>query len=186
MNFGKKAVTLFGCLFLLGGCSFFGGSADNGSTANAAQPAVQAEAAPAAKAEAKTAAKTASKSKKSAKSGKLDAATVKADLDVAAQKLVGRASRTVVPSKAKPKVTKSGKRFVASYVSIDTGNVFTTVRPGSTAATPYTGLIEYNEQHMECTGATRAEALSASAQCKVVKNRRVTEMIRHDGKSWQF
>lgn len=156
MNVSKKSLLLVGCLFILAGCSSQSGAA----SAGAAQPGVQAAAA--------------------------QSDTVKADLDIAARQLVERASRTVTPSKAKPKVTRSGKSYVVSYIDINPDQVITTVRPGSSAHTPYTGTIEYTENHMQCTGKTKAEALSDSGQCKNVKSRRMKEMIRHDGKRWQF
>ncbi len=179
MKTTSKIALLCSALLLLNGCALFGDSEATSDTA------VAADTSSASKAEQEAPKSSPKSSSKSSKGATGDAA-VKADLDVAAHELVGRASRTVVPSKAKPSVAKSGKQFVANYVVIDTNSTHATLRKGSSAATPYTAIVSYSERHMRCTGATKAEALSDKAQCQTVKTRHMQEFIRYDGKKWVF
>ena len=161
MNAIKKCALLSLCLLLVAGCSATSsGSADKSG-------AVKAEAAAKAKA-----------------SGKENSA-VKADLDKTARDLVSRAGRTVVPNKAKPTIRKQGKQYVATYVDVDMNSIHTGMRAGQTKSTPYIGIIEYIENTYECKGATRAAA-RAYTDCRAVKTRNMKELIRHDGKKWQF
>lgn len=181
MKTTRNIALLCSSLLLLSGCGLFGGSSSESAEAAAEAPAAKAEAAkPAAKAETKAKA-----SKKSSKSSASTAA-VQADLDIAAKDLVGRASRTVVPSRTKPNVTKSGKQVIVTFTDIDTSRVQATLRPGSSAATPYTGIVSYTEDRMRCTGATKSEALSAKGQCQKISSKNIQELIRYDGKKWNF
>ncbi len=166
MKHGKSCAAVLGCVLLLGGCAA-GGSADQ-TGATAVQPAAKAE----------TAART--------ETVTTSEAVAKERLDAAARELVGRAQRTVVPSRAKPNMSVSGRNHIASYIVIDDASIFTSVRKGSTTTTPYTGIVEYTEDHMLCTGATRAKALADDADCKNVKSRRVKEFIRYDGRKWVY
>ena len=179
MKTTSKIALLCSALLLLNGCALFGDSEDTSDTA------VAADTSSASKAEQEAPKNSHKDSSKSSK-GATGEAAVKADLDVAAHELVGRASRTVVPSKAKPSVAKSGKQVVVNYVDIDTNSTHATLRKGSSAATPYTAIVSYSERHMRCTGATKAEALSDKAQCQTVKTRHMQEFIRYDGKKWVF
>ena len=95
--------------------------------------------------------------------------------------LVGRASRTVMPSKAHKEVRKVGKEYVATYVEVDTDSLTTEVRKG---ARGYVGFIRYSEHVYECRGASKSGALSAP--CEKIKTRNLNEMIRYDGKKWQY
>ncbi len=162
MIHGRKCAAVLGCLLLLGGCVASGGADKGAATEVAAAGAT---------------------SKAGAATGE---ALVKQQLDAAARDLVGRAQRTVVPSKSKPRMSVSGKKHTATYIAIDDASIFTSLRKGSTAATPYTGIIEYTEDQMLCTGATKAKALAADADCTTVKSRRVKELIRYDGKKWEY
>ena len=101
--------------------------------------------------------------------------------DKTGQSLVGRASRTVMPSKAHKEVRKVGKEYVATYVEVDTDSLTTEVRKG---ARGYVGFIRYSEHVYECRGASKSAALSAP--CEKIKTRNLNEMIRHDGKKWQY
>ena len=107
--------------------------------------------------------------------------TLDADLYKTGQSLVGRASRTVMPSKAHKEVRKVGKEYVATYVEVDTDSLTTEVRKG---ARGYVGFIRYSEHVYECRGASKSAALSAP--CEKIKTRNLNEMIRHDGKKWQY
>lgn len=183
MKTTRNIALLCSTLLLLGGCGLFGGSSSESAEAAAEAPAAKAEAAkPAVKAETKAKAKASKKSSKASAS----TAAVQADLDIAAKDLVGRASRTVVPSRTKPNVTKSGKKVIVTFTDIDTSRVHTTLRPGSSAATPYTGIVSYTEDRMRCTGATKSEALSAKGQCQKISSKNIQELIRYDGKKWNF
>ena len=48
----------------------------------------------------------------------------------------------------------------------------------------YVGFIRYSEQVYECRGASKSGALSAP--CEKIKTRNLNEMIRYDGKKWQY
>lgn len=174
-----------------GGCAWFGG--DSSSTEAAvtpAQPAEAAEPAPAPEAPApgkagkkvdKKAAASAEKKQPVVKGAKTEA-QIAAELDSVGRKLVAQAGRTVVPSKSKKDVQQVGKDFVASYVEVDEGSISTELRPG--ASGQYVGFVRYKENVFECRGATRQAAMTAA--CQQVKARRINELIRYDGKSWQF
>ena len=174
-----------------GGCAWFGG--DSSSTEAAVTPAQPAEtAAPAPEPEApapakagkkvdKKAAASAEKKQPVAKGAKTEA-QIAAELDSVGRKLVAQAGRTVVPSKSKKDVQQVGKDFVASYVEVDESTITTELRPG--ASGQYVGFVRYKENVYECRGATRQAALTAA--CQQVKARRINELIRYDGKSWQF
>lgn len=174
-----------------GGCAWFGG--DTSSTEAAVTPAQPAEAAapaPAPEAPApgksakkvdKKAAASAEKTQPVAKGAKTEA-QIAAELDSVGHKLVAQAGRTVVPSKSKKDVQQVGKDFVASYVEVDESSISTELRPG--ASGQYVGFVRYKENVYECRGATRQAALTAA--CQQVKARRINELIRYDGKSWQF
>lgn len=174
-----------------GGCAWFGG--DSSSTEAAvtpAQPAETAEPAPAPEAPApgkagkkvdKKAAASAEKKQPVVKGAKTEA-QIAAELDSVGRKLVAQAGRTVVPSKSKKDVQQVGKDFVASYVEVDESSISTELRPG--ASGQYVGFVRYKENVFECRGATRQAAMTAA--CQQVKARRINELIRYDGKSWQF
>ena len=99
------------------------------------------------------------------------------------RELVGRAARTVMPSKAQKSVRKQGGEYVATYVEVDQNNVSTDMRPGKSGQ--YVGFIRYSEYEYECRGKSRQDALKGS-QCERVRTRNLNEMIRYDGKKWQF
>lgn len=175
------------------GCALFGGdSSSEEAVITPAQP-EQAPApapAPEAPASGKASAKAAKVDKKAAKpvdkkssaKGAKTEAQIAAELEVVGRKLAAQAGRTVVPSKAKKDVRQVGKDFVASYVEVDESTVSTELRPG--ASGQYVGFVRYKENVYECRGASRQAALSAA--CQQVKARRINELIRYDGSSWQF
>ena len=171
-----------------GGCAWFSSSDDSETQTPAAQPQDQATASEAApepapapvkdvpgKSKSKTKANAEKASAKKAPRGAKSEAEISAELDRVGHKLALQASRTVMPSKA-------SKEDVASYVEVDTSNVTTELRPG--ASGQYVGFIRYQEKIYECRGASKKEALSAS--CQQVRARRLNELIRYDGKEWQF
>lgn len=160
---------------LCGGCALFGGDEASGPA-----PAAPADGpAEAAKAPEKAPAKAPEKA--AVKAAPASQSRLEADLYKTGQSLVGRASRTVVPSKAQKEVRKVGKEYVATYVDVDTNSLNTEVRKG---ARGYVGFIRYSEHVYECRGASKSAALSAP--CEKVKTRNLNEMIRYDGKKWQY
>lgn len=161
------AVSLLAAL-LCGGCALFGG---DDAAAPAAAPAEATGAAAPEKAPAKEPAKAAPVSQ----------SKLEADLYKTGQSLVGRASRTVMPSKSQKEVRKVGKEYVATYVEVDTASLNTEVRKGSRG---YVGFIRYNEHVYECRGASRSAALAGPFE--KIKTRSLNEMIRYDGKKWQY
>lgn len=175
-----------------GGCAWFSGESATSAETTAAQtqeqavapepaPAQEAPAkSPASKAKAEKAAKKApaAKASKGAKSEE----EIRASLEVVGRKLAAQASRTVMPSKAAKEVRKDGNGFVATYVEVDAQNVTTELRPGTKGQ--YVGFIRYQEKIYECRGASKQAALSAP--CQQTRARRLNELIRYDGRSWQY
>ena len=139
------AVSLLTSL-LCGGCALFGG--DEGSSPATAAPAGEPATTETAKAPEKAPAKAAPVSQ----------SKLEADLYKTGQSLVGRASRTVMPSQAHKEERKGARGYV--------------------------GFIRYAEHVYECRGASKSAALSAP--CEKIKTRNLNEMIRYDGKKWQY
>ena len=110
--------------------------------------------------------------------------SVQAKLDVVGKKLVSDAARTVTPTAKAKAVAPADKGFAATYVEVDQSSLTTEVRPASGPGGQYVGVIKYLENHYECRGATKAEALSAP--CAKVKTRRMNELIRYDNGKWSF
>lgn len=160
------AVSLLAAL-LSGGCALFGGD-------DAAAPAAPADT-PEAAAPEKTPAR------EPAKAAPVSQSKLDADLHKAGQNLVGRASRTVMPSKSQKEVRKVGKEYVATYVEVDTASLNTEVRKGSRG---YVGFIRYSEHVYQCRGASRSAALAGPFE--KIQTRNLNEMIRYDGKKWQY
>lgn len=170
------------------GCAWFNGAETAEAQTPNAQPQeevvvaeVVTEAAPA---PANPAPKSKAKVEKAARAarGAKSETEISAELNKVGHKLAAQASRTVMPSVAAKEVRKDGKDFVASYVEVDTSNVTTELRPG--AKGQYVGFIRYQEKIYECRGPSKQAALSAP--CKQVRARRLNELIRYDGKAWQF
>lgn len=168
----------------LSGCAWFGGETAEPS------PAVQAESSAvgvdsqAGKGTAVQEKQSSQKAKASTKrkAGAKSEDTIRAELDSVGRKLVRQASRTVMPSKSSKQVKKVNKEYVASYVEIDTDDVSTEMRPGS--AGQYVGVVRYLERMYECRGKSKKAALSAT--CEQIRSRGVRELIRYDGKAWQY
>ena len=164
---------------LLGGCVWMEGSKAGGSVS-----AVPAEGTAASDPVATTGTSSgakASSGKKAARSAKKEA-TVRAELDKVGRKLAAQAARTVMPSKSSKQVKQRNKEYVATYVEIDASNVTTEMRPGTGGQ--YVGVVRYQEKIYECRGKSRTAALKA--QCEQVRSRRLSELIRYDGRKWQY
>lgn len=175
----KHVLTPLALVLCLGlsGCGLFGG--DSGST----DPVAADKQAEAAQAESAAAEKAEPAAAKVSSAGLKGEARIRADLQVTGQQLVGRAARTVMPSKTSRSVRKVGKEYVASYIEVDQSNISTEMRPGSKGQ--YIGFIRYSEYEYECRAATRQEALTTK-QCERIRTRNLNELIRYDGKKWLF
>ena len=121
----------------MSGCGLFGG--DSGST-DPVMEADQSAETPQAEPAAADTSKPAAKEDKKTSSNLKGEARIRADLQVTGEQLVGRAARTVMPSKASRSVRKVGKEYVANYIEVDQSNVSTDMRPGSKGQ--YVGVIE--------------------------------------------
>lgn len=109
--------------------------------------------------------------------------TVKTKLADVGKTLLQKANASVTPNINAKAVTNEGGAFVARYVAVDTGSLSTEVRESTGAGGKYVGVIRYMENHYECRANSKAEALKAP--CNMVRSRRLTELIRYDGK-WIF
>lgn len=174
----KILATMTFMAFICNGCAWLGMGDDESSTVQA-EPATEesvisvtdnSQPAPAKTKAAKTTKKGAKKSE----------AQIKQELDKKGQQLVAQSARTLLPNKAHKEVKKVGNEWVASYVNVDTNHVSTELRQGANGQ--YVGFIRYEEEFMECRGATKQAALSAP--CQRVRARRMNELIRYDGNQW--
>lgn len=178
----RRFLVIAAMLGLMNGCAWLGFGDDSSDTtqvetAQAAEPETPAEPAQAAPESKKVEKKVAKSTSKGAKSE----AQIKAELDKMGAKLVAQSARTLLPNKANKNVKQVGGQWVATYMNVDTAHVSTEMRPGSNGQ--YVGFIRYQEEIMECKGATREAALAAP--CHKVGARRLNELIRYDGKEWQ-
>ena len=168
MNLHKKLMLCaLAAIFALGGvsCSLWGSSADPSDT-QAAQATNNEKAAP-----------------QSQPAAAASQDVVKADLDKVAAKLVGMAADNVTPKKSRMTAVKLGKEYVAKYAEVDRSSVNTTMQAGQKGQ--YVGFVRYLERHYECRGKSKADALKAK-DCTVVTTRRMNEMVRYDGKKWNY
>lgn len=175
----RKLFTAAVLTFMCAGCAWLGfgdDSSDTNSTAVKAEPVQQESGAAEAAADPKPAV-AAGKAAKGAKSE----AQIRQELDAMGKKLVNQSARTLLPNKANKDVKKVGGEWVATYYNVDTNNIRTEMRPGANGQ--YVGFIRYQEEIMQCRGATREAALSAP--CVKTGARRLNELIRYDGKAWQ-
>lgn len=167
--------------FMCSGCAWLGfgdDSSDTNATAAMAEPAQQEIGLSDAASDSSPApAVSAGKAVKGAKSE----AQIRQELDAMGKKLVNQSARTLLPNKANKDVKKVGGEWVATYYNVDTNNIRTEMRPGANGQ--YVGFIRYQEEIMQCRGATREAALSAP--CVKTGARRLNELIRYDGKAWQ-
>jgi len=109
---------------------------------------------------------------------------VKQDLDKAGKTLVNNAAKNIMPNiKAKALAPGDKGGFVASYVEVDASNIRTEVIPSAESG-KYVGSIRYMEYQYECPGKNRADALRA--ECRMVKGRRINELIRYEKGKWHY
>lgn len=176
----KLFISIAVLTFMCTGCAWLGFGDDESNSSTTVQPEATHEESPVVASTPSSSSSTkavASKTKKGAKSE----AQIKQELDAMGQKLVNQSARTLLPNKANKEVSKKGSEWVATYFNVDTNNVRTELRPGANGQ--YVGFIRYQEEIMECRGATKQAALSAP--CKKVGARRLNELIRYDGNAWQ-
>lgn len=189
----RKLIVIFACLGLAG-CSWFGWDSSSSESVPPESGVVEVteevavvEPVPQESKTAKTVVRkespktTGAAKKGSARSAKSED-QIRTELDQVGRKLASQAKRTVTPSKANPQVRKVGKEYVATYTDVDADNVSTELRPGKGGQ--YVGFIRYQEHVYECRGST--EKAARSATCTQTRTRRLNELIRYDGKSWQF
>ncbi len=85
---------------------------------------------------------------------------------------------------AKPKVTKQGQGYVATYMESLPNSLETLVKPSEYSHTPFIGVMRYEEKLYRCEGPT-AEA-ARQAPCSEVDSTRITEIFRYAKNKWQF
>ena len=169
-------------IVLLCGCSWFGIGDDSSTTAASTVPEETVAASDTASEQTVAEAKPAP-AKKTATRGKKSEEQIKQELDQMGRKLAAQSSRTLLPNKANKSVKQVGGHWVASYIDVRPDEVVTQLRAGNNGQ--YVGSIRYAEHFMECTGSTRAAALSETAQCREVRRKNLNELIRYDGNQWQ-
>jgi hypothetical protein len=108
---------------------------------------------------------------------------VKLELADIGRNLVSKAAKTIMPNSKSKAVAPSGDGFVASYMEVDASDIRTEVIP-SAASGSYVGSIRYVEKRYECPGKNRADALKA--ECRMVKARRMNELIRYEKGKWHY
>ena len=109
---------------------------------------------------------------------------VKLELADVGRTLVNNAARNIMPnSKAKAVAPGSDGGYVASYIEVDASDIRTEVIPSAEAG-KYVGSIRYAENQYECPGKSRADALQAA--CRLVKSRRMNELIRYEKGKWHY
>jgi hypothetical protein len=109
---------------------------------------------------------------------------VKLELVDVGRTLVNKAAKHIMPnSKTKAVAPCVERGFVARYTEIDTLNIRTEVIPSAESG-KYVGSIRYMENQYECAGKSRADALQA--ECRMVKSRRMNELIRYERGKWHY
>ena len=109
---------------------------------------------------------------------------VKLELANVGRTLVNNAAKNIMPNiKSKAVAPGSSGGFVASYIEVDASDIRTEVIP-SPVSGKYVGSIRYVENQYECPGTSRAEALQAA--CRLVKSRRMNELISYEKGKWHY
>jgi LysM repeat protein len=108
---------------------------------------------------------------------------VKLELANVGRTLVNNAAKTITPNSKSKAVAPSGDGYVASYMEVDASDIRTEVIP-SAASGSYVGSIRYVEKRYECPGKNKADALKA--ECRMVKARRMNELIRYEKGKWHY
>ena len=109
---------------------------------------------------------------------------VKLELAKVGRTLVDNAAKNIMPNiKAKAVAPGSTGGYIASYMEVDASHIRTEVIPSAESG-KYVGSIRYVENQYECPGTSKAEALQAA--CRVVKSRRMNELIRYEKGKWHY
>ncbi|MBG0776715.1 MAG: hypothetical protein H0S85_09840 [Desulfovibrionaceae bacterium] len=87
-------------------------------------------------------------------------------------------------TRARAEVVRRGEAFVARYFALDPATIQTTVKPSTSKASPFVGIMRYLEGVYESSGATRAEALGGPFS--LVKQTRITEIFRYSKDDWVY
>jgi hypothetical protein len=109
---------------------------------------------------------------------------VKVELANVGRTLVDNAAKNIMPN-IKAKAVKADDKggFVASYVEVDASDIQTEAIPSAESG-KYVGAIRYTECQYECPGKNKAEALKA--ECRMVKSRRIKELISYEKGKWHY
>ena len=109
---------------------------------------------------------------------------VKLELANVSKTLVGNAAKTIMPNIRSKAVGPGGSGgYVASYTEVDSSDIRAEVLPSS-ETDKYVGSIRYVENQYECPGKSQADALRA--ECRVVKSRRMNELVRYEKGKWHY
>jgi len=109
---------------------------------------------------------------------------VKLELADVGKTLVHHAAKNIMPNSKSKAVAPGGDGgYVASYIEVDVSDIRTEVMPSAESG-KYVGSIRYVEKRYECPGKSRADALQA--ECRVVKSRRMNELIRYEKGKWHY
>lgn len=82
----------------------------------------------------------------------------------------------------KKEVVPRGNGFVARYFVLDPSTLDTRVKAAGSVATPFVGVMRYEEHLYECEGDTPQSA--SAGPFKRVERTRVTEIFRYDSTRW--
>jgi len=109
---------------------------------------------------------------------------VKTELASAGRTLVSNAAKNIMPNIKNKAVAPGGNGgYVASYVEVDVSDIRAEVIPSAESG-KYVGSIRYVENQYECPGKNQTDALRA--ECRVVKSRRMNELIRYEKGKWHY
>lgn len=173
----RKSVIIIALTALIcSGCSWLGWGDDSSTTAAAAPDNASANTA-----EPITKAPEAAKTPAPAFTGTKAEAKIKSELDAAGRKLAAQSSRTILPNINNPQIKKSGNQVIVSYIAVDPNNVTTQLQKSGNNI--YIGRISYAEHFMECRGATKEAAMKS---CTETRSKNLTELIRYNGREWEF
>ena len=109
---------------------------------------------------------------------------VKTELADAGRTLVNNAAKNIMPNIKNKAVAPGGNGgYVASYTEVDVSDIRTEVIPSAESG-KYVGSIRYVENQYECPGKNKTDALRA--ECRVVKSRRMNELICYEKGKWHY
>lgn len=95
---------------------------------------------------------------------------------------VDKANKRLSVNRSKPRVTRSGGKYVATFTEIDRESVTAELRPSRSKHFQYVARLRYHEMTYQSVGKTRKAALKGPWTCTNV--RRLTEMPRYVKGKW--